>query len=208
MKLKTFINNIINLIYPNICGFCEEFSTKDLCIKCNLKLNKISNINVDIYNDKYFKKHMYIFKYEGLIKEKLLNYKFNNKSYIYKSFVDFFINNEKIYSFLKSYDIIIPVPIHKYRKIIRGYNQSALICKKIAKKINLGYCDDVLYKNTNNKPQSTKNKEERIKNVIGVYKFKNEKKIIGKNILVFDDIYTTGSTVNECAKILIQARSK
>ena len=65
----------------------------------------------------------------------------------------------------------------------------------------------MLLKQKNNKPQSTKNKKDRQENVIGAYYIKNEYKIYNKKILLLDDIYTTGSTVNECAKALKQARS-
>ena len=57
----------------------------------------------------------------------------------------------------------------------------------------------------NIKPQSSLNKEDRIKNVENVYSIKNQEKIINKKILLIDDIYTTGSTVNECSKVLKQA---
>lgn len=202
------INYIINLIYPNVCGICDKISKDDLCKKCEIQLNNIAKINVDIYKNKNFSKHLYIFKYEGIIKERLINFKFNDKIYIYKAFVNFIIKNKKICRFLKNYDIIIPVPIHYRRKIKRGYNQSALIAKEISKNYNsIKYINDVLLKQKNNKPQSTKNKKEREKNVIGAYYIKNEYKIYNKKILLLDDIYTTGSTVNECAKALKQARS-
>lgn len=202
------INYIINLIYPNVCGICDKISKDDLCKKCEIQLNNIAKINVDIYKNKNFSKHLYIFKYEGIIKERLINFKFNDKIYIYKAFVNFIIKNKKICRFLKNYDIIIPVPIHYRRKIKRGYNQSALIAKEISKNYNsIKYINDVLLKKKNNKPQSTKNKKEREKNVIGAYYIKNEYKIYNKKILLLDDIYTTGSTVNECAKALKQARS-
>lgn len=58
------------------------------------------------------------------------------------------------------------------------------------------------------KSQSTLNREQREKNVIGVYKIKNIEKIKNQKILIFDDIYTTGNTVNECAKILVEAGIK
>lgn len=61
-----------------------------------------------------------------------------------------------------------------------------------------------IYKTRNNLPQSTLNKEEREKNVKGMYKAKKIEKIKNKKILIFDDIYTTGETVNECAKELIK----
>ena len=204
-KILWFINYAINLIYPNVCGICEKICKDDLCKKCEIKLNNIMKLKIDIYKNKNFRKHLYLFKYEGIIKEKLIKFKFNEKPYIYKSFVKILIKNKKVCRFLKSYDIIIPVPIHYNRKVIRGYNQSDLISKEIAKSLNIKYEDKVIFKKINNKPQSTKNKEERKVNVIGAYYCKNGHRIYGKKVLILDDIYTTGSTVNECSKVLKNA---
>ena len=207
-KVLSFINHILNLIYPNVCGICGKICKESLCKKCEIKLKNIKKFKIDKIKDKNFEKHLYIFKYEGIIKEKLIEFKFNQKPYLYKTFVKFLIKNKKICRFLKSYDIIIPVPIHYNRKLERGYNQSALIARQIAKQLDIKYGDKVLYKKINNKPQSTKNKEERKQNVIGVYDVKNEYKILNKKILLLDDIYTTGSTVNECSRILKKTGAK
>jgi len=201
-KVLSFINHAINLIFPNVCGICDKICKEDLCKKCELKLKKIQKFKIDNYKDKNFRKHLYIFEYEGIIKEKLIKFKFREKAYVYKAFVNFLIKNKKICRFLKSYDIIIPVPIHYNRKITRGYNQSALIAKEIAKKLNIQYEEKVLLKNVNNNPQSTKNKQDRKENVIGVYYTKNKEKIYNKKVILLDDIYTTGSTVNECSKVI------
>ena len=209
MKLFPFINYVINFIYPNVCGICNKICKSDLCKKCEIKMNSIAKIKIDYYSNKNFKKHLYIFKYEGIIKEKLIDYKFNEKIFIYKSFIKFIINNKKICRFLKSYDIIIPVPIHKKRNKNRGYNQSAVFAREIANNISkLKYVGDVLIKKTNNKPQSKKNRVEREKNVINAYVLQNEQKIKDKKILLLDDIYTTGYTVNECCKVLKQGNPK
>lgn len=209
MQINEIVKYVINLIYPNVCGICDKLCDDDICKKCEIKLNNISKIKIDRYTNKYFKKHLYIFKYEGIIKERLIKYKFNERNYIYKAFVKFMLKNKKICDFLKNYDIIIPVPIHTKRRMERGYNQSALIAKAISKKIpQIDYLEDVLIKKINNKPQSTKNKSERKNNVIGAYYMKNKEKINNKKILLLDDIYTTGNTVNECCKILQSANPK
>lgn len=208
-KILCFINHVINLIYPNVCGICDKIYHENLCPKCNIELNNISKVKIDRYNDKNFQKHLYIFKYEGIIKDRLIKFKFNEKIYIYKAIVNFMLKNKKVCGFLKSYDIIIPVPIHQKRKLERGYNQSALLAQEIANNFtNIKCIKDVLLKRINNKPQSTKNSYERKTNVIGAYYLKNEEKIKNKKVLLLDDIYTTGSTVNECCKILIQADVK
>ena len=111
---------------------------------------------------------------------------------------------KKSFEKLKKYDIIIIVPISNKRKLERGYNQSELIAKEISKIIEVPIEKKVLYKIKNTVPQSTLNKKQREENAKGVYKAKNINRIYNKKILLIDDIYTTGNTVNECANILIQ----
>ena len=108
---------------------------------------------------------------------------------------------------LKRYDTIIPVPISKKRMKERGYNQSTLIAKELSKKIKIDLEINCIIKVKNVKEQSKLNKEQREKNIQNVYELKNKQKIINKKILLIDDIYTTGSTVNECSKILGQGKT-
>ena len=133
-----------------------------------------------------------------------LDYKFNEKSYIYLTFVNFLLKNKKIFENIKNYDTIIPVPISKKRQKERGYNQSLLIAKKIAEQTNLQLINNCLVKTKNIIEQSKLNKEERSHNIQNVYELKNVHLIQNKKILLVDDIYTTGSTVNECSKTLNQ----
>ena len=107
-----------------------------------------------------------------------------------------------------SYDIIGAVPINKERQKERGYNQSTLIAKDLARYIpNLIY-KEILKKTINNKRQSELKKEERLKNVKNVYEIQNSEIIQDKKVILFDDIYTTGSTVNECSRVLKENGAK
>lgn len=203
-------------MYPPICGICEKINKDALCPKCNLELKKQAEVNIlqkeeieeNIKKEKYFEELMYIFKYEGQVRKLILDYKFNEKSYLYKTFVNFLLKNEKIFENIKKYDKIIPVPISKKRNKERGYNQSLLIAEEIANKTNLGLVNNCLIKTKNIIEQSKLNKEDRQQNIQGVYSLQNERLITNKKILLVDDIYTTGSTVNECCKILQQANPK
>mgnify|MGYP004680576015 CR=1 FL=1 len=206
------VSKILNLIYPQICGMCGKINKNSLCKKCEIELkkqveNQIINNGEEI-QDKYFNELMYIFKYEGQIRKLILDYKFNEKSYLYLTFVNFLLKNKKIFENIKNYDTIIPVPISKKRKKTRGYNQSLLIARKIAKLTDLELMNNCLVKTKNIIEQSKLNKEDRTQNIQGVYKLKNKQLIENKNILLIDDIYTTGSTVNECSKILKQGNPK
>ena len=208
-QIKTVqnVSKILNLIYPPICGICGKINKNSLCKKCEIELkkqaeNRITN-NGEEKQYKYFNELMYIFKYEGQIRKLILDYKFNEKSYLYLTFVNFLLKNKKIFENIKNYDTIMPVPISKKRLKARGYNQSLLIAKEIAQRTNLKLMNDCLIKTKNIIEQSKLNKEDRIQNIQGVYKLKNMKLIENKKILLIDDIYTTGSTVNECSKMLI-----
>ena len=191
-----------------MCASCGKIDKNYLCENCRKNLQKLGKVHIDRYKNKYFDEHIYMFRYEKYIREKILNYKFNDKPYYYKTFTNIFITNKKMCDILKSYDIIIPVPIHNKRRKQRGYNQTELIAKELAKKIlNLEYMN-ILTKNANAKPQSLLNKEQRIENAKNVYGVIKNIDIENKKILIFDDIYTTGATANECAKVLRKLKPK
>lgn len=195
------IDYFLELIYPTTCGICGRICKEGICKKCEIKL-KDYEINLKRSSKKYYSESMHIFRYDGEIRKKIIDYKFNNKPYLYKTFAKIILKNEKVCGFLKNYDIIIPVPIHKKRKLSRGYNQTELIAKEISKHTHLKLEKNILAKQKNIVTQSSLNKTKRQKNVKNAFEIKNLEGIINKNVLIFDDIYTTGSTVLECSKVL------
>lgn len=202
--------NIFSLIFPEVCGICGRINPYPTCIKCNVKIkeyeeSKILQEEIEL-QDRYFDELMYMFKYENQIRKLLLDYKFNEKSYLYRTFSDIILKNKKIFENVKKYDTIIPVPISHKRMKERGYNQSELIAKELAKKANLKLVNNCLIKTKNIIEQSKLKKEERKNNIKDVYELENKDLIEDKKILLLDDIYTTGSTVNECSKVLRQGK--
>ena len=192
-----------------MCGICGKINKNYIWDGCKNQIDEIILNNIDLNEDKYFSKHLYLFKYEGIIREKIIEYKFEDKAYLYKFFEKIIINNKKICDFIKSYDIIIPVPISKERKKERGYNQTSLIARSIADDFDkIIFGNSVIIKEKNIQRQSELNKEQRIENVKNSFKIKEDSNIKDKKVLIFDDIYTTGSTVNECAKALKEAGTK
>lgn len=202
------IEKILNIIYPPTCGICGKLNNNFLCNRCKKDLESQAKFNIEKYQNNYFSQHLYIFKYQGMIREILLNYKFNDKSYLYKTIVNFLIKNEKFFKILKSYDTIIPAPINKKRSKQRGYNQSYLIAKEIAKVTGINLEKYCLYKSKNIIEQSKLNKEKRQENVKGAYELRNSERLYNNKILLLDDIFTTGSTAKECCKVLSIAKPK
>lgn len=198
---------VLNFIYPPVCGICGKLNNEFLCRKCEKMLKNQSKFEIieNKYNSNFYDNHLYIFQYQGIIRKIILDYKFNEKAYLYKTFVNFLLKDKKFFNILKTYDTIIPVPISKNRKKQRGYNQCLLLSKEISKILQIENNNNCLYKKKDIIPQSTLNKEEREQNIKGAYELKNIETIKNKRILLIDDIYTTGSTLNECAKILKKA---
>jgi ComF family protein len=158
--------------------------------------------------EKNFEEHTYIFKYEGIIRSVILNYKFHDRAYIYRTFVNFLLKNEKMVEKIKTYDTLIAIPLSNKRYKERGYNQSLLISNKISKVTGVEQEYKNLIKIKNIVEQSKLGKEERVQNIKGVYKLRNPNELKDKKILLIDDIFTTGSTVNEASKIIKMAEPK
>lgn len=201
------LDTILDFIYPPICGICGKENANWLCETCQKRLEKwkILKATNHLPEKDYFEKHLAIFSYQEEIRELILSYKFKENSYLYHTFVKILVNEEKICRFIKTYDIIIPVPIHPKRKGERGYNQTELIAKALGEKLKRRVNTRALRKYKNTKPQSTLNQKERIKNSQNVYAILKEEEIYQKKLLILDDIYTTGSTVKECSKVLKNA---
>lgn len=202
---------MLELIYPPVCGMCDRINKNNICINCKSKIKKylINDIeNCKNNKEVYYDYRIKILKYENIVRERIIEYKFREKTYIYKTLEKIILNNEKIYSFLKKYDIIMPVPMYKKKKLERGYNQTELIARELSKdlEIELDYKDLKKIKNT--KTQSKLTKAERKENIKNAFMIKNTFRGEGKKIILFDDIYTTGSTLNECSRILKEAKVK
>lgn len=208
------LNEILEQIFPTTCGMCGKITKESLCNKCKNKINKeiICKMQIKYINGE-FVKYMYLFKYESELRRIMLSYKFKEKVYLYEFFVKIILKNEKLYNFLKKYDIIIPVPLNYKKLKHRGYNQCELISSEIARNVeNLHSYNDILIKAKNNLRQSSLSLEHRKENVKNAYIIKNLEKnkleIKDKNILIFDDICTTMSTINECTKVLQKLEPK
>lgn len=194
------IDKILNCIFPPCCGICGKIDKKWICSTCyrnirpTIQLRKIRiNKKLHVY---------YIFLYEGIIREKILSYKFKENSYLHKMFSEMIIRNKSICEFIEKYDYVLPVPLHIQNKKKRGYNQTELIAKEISKTVDIFFEKENLIKKVNTKRQSSLNEKERKENVKNVYELKNPDKLKNKKILIFDDICTTGATIYECYKVL------
>lgn len=141
----------------------------------------------------------------GPLKEAIHTYKYEGVFDISNDLSDILIKTLEHFSLNKNY-IIIPVPLHKKKKASRGYNQSELLAKIVAKHFQLELNNQKLVRAKHtNRAQMELSQKEREQNVIDCFQWLGEKDgLKDKKIILIDDVYTTGATLNECAKVLRQ----
>lgn len=105
-------------------------------------------------------------------------------------------------------DLILPVPLHYKRLRMRGFNQSLLLARELFPKYKSIIRSDILQRSENTIPQTSLSREMRRENLASAFSVKNPEDVRGKRICLVDDIYTTGTTVEECSKILIKSGCK
>ena len=98
--------------------------------------------------------------------------------------------------------VLVPVPLDKIKLKQRGYNQSEELAKELSQVLQVPLISNNLIKIKSTSPQMELSKQEREKNLEDAFAIKNPTELAGKKIFLVDDVYTTGSTMNECAKIL------
>ena len=214
-QLISSLSYILDFIFPNKCFSCDSLIKKlYLCDKCHLNfidrsqlcrtcmrqanyICSVCNFNPPAYDYLYS-----ALIYDDIAKEILHKFKYQDQLYI--RFLLSKIIGNICESFIENIDIIIFVPMHRFKLIKRKYNQSALIAKDIAKNYKKVFLTDCIIKNKNNIAQVKLTGDARRNNMQRSFVFnkKYANYIKGKNILIIDDIFTTGSTLHHCAKTL------
>jgi ComF family protein len=107
-------------------------------------------------------------------------------------------------------DLIMPVPLHRWRLLKRRYNQAAELARVLSRKTDIPWNPHLLQRRRNTDSQGHKNKSQRRKNVRGAFTVSSQDKhhIKNKHIILLDDVYTTGATLNACCKTLRNAGAK
>lgn len=225
MKKRAFGDFLLDMLFPKYCFLCQRegsylcqdcLSTIDIlensfclcenpqrlpepgkCRSCRTK--SLNGLYFAVsYKNELVKNLIRKFKYEPCIKnlsENLALLIITHFNLIQKSFGG------------QDY-ILIPIPLAKRRLRRRGFNQSEEIAKKLSENLEIPVAGGCLLKIKETSLQMELSKEMRMENIKGVFAVENAKIIKGKKILLVDDVYTTGSTMEECAKILKASGAK
>lgn len=222
--LKNITSQILDLIYPRYCPLCEEilpYQGGSICPGCVKKLKKVEaprcfrcgkmlgDEGVEYCRDcqetpKHFERGYPAFVYTGSIKKALYAFKYKNQ----RDYARFF--SKCIWQIygpdLRKLQVegIVPVPIHKSRKRRRGYNQAQLLAKELSTYMNIPVYPHYLLRKIKTNPQKDLGEKSRFKNLKNAFKIGGNK-IKLKRVLLVDDIYTTGATIESCTQVLLKA---
>ncbi|MGV8145786.1 MAG: ComF family protein [Alkaliphilus sp.] len=219
MKLITgvedYIDELLELIYPsNIkCICCEgELENKidfNICEYCNSKIKfEITSNNLYLDNE-HLSDSIRVFaitEYNSTIKKLIYKFKYNSQTYLAREMANImarFLEDESLL-----FDAIVPVPLFDAKKRKRGFNQSELLSKYVSEDIKIDYLNNAIVRTKNTAIMHNLTKRERRENVRGAFSVIDSLPLLNKHILLIDDIYTTGATIKECSKIILDAGAK
>ena len=211
--VNLFYQEIINFVLPPICLSCERLlknGSKYLCKNCEDSIIRIDNsigitlsqLNRDDPVSKVYS--LFLFKEDTPIQTLIHELKYGQLRGIGKYYGKI-LGDELLKKSNAEY--IIPVPLHISKKRERGYNQSDFICDGISDALNIQTLKKCLRRTRFTQTQTKLSREERKQNVSGAFELREKYKntIHKKNIIIVDDVITTGSTILECAKVLKNA---
>ena len=191
----------LSLLYPRLCLNCQTIGNY-ICSDCQEKVTG--------FPFQFQPKDTFVWlKYQGLIKKAIYQLKYRFTSSLAQDLVDLALKKQsqeaKRFKASDQNYLITPVPLHQRRKNWRGFNQSASLGKVFAGELNLKFDPNLIKRTKKTEPQVNLAKSERQTNLKDVFLPINESKIKNKKIIVFDDVFTTGTTLKEAGKTLKKA---
>lgn len=209
-----FLKDVYALFYPEVCLCCKEPLTHyetTICITCrhdlpltNFCSEKDNMIEKSCYGRIPVESAtalFYFFK-KGKVQELIHALKYKNQQQVGVILGNWLGNEMKASNRFNSIDCIIPVPLHKNKLKSRGYNQVTTFGKSLAEKLNIKYNETVLKRVSFTNTQTKKIRFDRWKNVDELFIVENHETLKNKHILLIDDIFTTGATLEACYKAL------
>ena len=213
------INDFFNLIFPKLCSACNGALLKNediICTSCIVNLPK-TKFHLDKENpvNKVFwgrvqvemATSFYSFSKKSKVQRLLHQLKYKGVKGVGFVVGKLFGYDLKNSAYFKGIDFIVPVPLHKNKLKKRGYNQSEWIAKGISESMGVPINLDSLFRKEDSQTQTKKGRYKRWENVGEIFDVSNNN-LDKKNILLVDDVVTTGATIEACAQVLINRKCK
>ena len=217
------IQNMKKLLWPEICPFCGKVYGTGICPACESKLNELlvkqpwcmkCGIPIRRMEQEYchdcknkelhFDVGRALWLHKPPVSHSIYQFKYHNQREFGKYYVRELL--KQFESTIRKWnpDLIIPVPIHKRRRRKRGYNQAEILAREIARLTNIPTDSKILKRIRYTNPQKKLDDKLRKRNIQNAFQVRGDISHV-RRVLLIDDIYTTGNTLNECAKKLKEA---
>lgn len=221
-----FPSTLFQFFLPPQCPCCEKFleeGQQEFCSNCLSEIRWIEPpfcsicgipfISKEVENHpcgacmthrKYFTMARALGAYEGSLQEAIHRWKYEGKTYLTPFFAEWMEEGLNRHWGPHSLDLLIPAPLHPQRLRERGFNQALLLVKELSHRAGIPYRKTILQKKKPTIPQVNLSGTEREKGLRGAFQVIGKEELLGKSVLLVDDVYTTGATVNECSKVLLR----
>jgi len=226
------VQSALSFIFPPKCVICDEYLEEEnslgfcqscldelpwikppICPACGLPYLATPEAPDHLCGDCTRNKYAFQWArastiYRTKIRSVIHRFKFGNRPELARALVKTLFVNETVFRDVPQADSIVPVPLHRERLRRRGYNQALLLAKSLGNEINLPVECHNLRRIRKTIPQIGLGPSERKKNVRNAFRIKRPERVKGKKVFLVDDVYTTGNTLNECARTLREAGSE
>ncbi|MGG9960158.1 ComF family protein [Ferruginibacter sp. SUN106] len=215
-SLKNIFSSTLHLFYPHVCTGCGSDLLEEnnlLCLHC---INDLPHTDFAQFNNNPVEKifwgripvtaaHSQFY----FAKETLLQHLIHQLKYKNNTAIGFYLGELMGTSLLQSnrfnhIDYLVPLPLYPDKERKRGYNQAAIICNGMSEVMNVPVLKDTIIRQRFTETQTRKHRTERWENVEGSFVVKDPAIIKGKNILLVDDVVTTGATLEACGSVILQ----
>ncbi|MFC5978034.1 ComF family protein [Flavobacterium salmonis] len=210
------LNYLINLFFPKVCAGCHSLLMTNeivLCTNCRHEM-PLTQYYLDSNNEavkKFYGKieieHASAFLYfnkKGMVQELIHNLKYKGNEEIGTVLGNWYVEDLKNIQLKTPFSAVIPVPLHQKKFRERGYNQVTTFGNTLAKGLNIGYDDTILFRKKYSKTQSKKNLLGRSEGIENVFDVNYSEQNRNKHFLLVDDVLTTGATLEACSRALLK----
>jgi len=210
--MRKILYDFIDLIFPNYCSGCGRpfvAGENNLCSICTIDLPvfQLDEQLLDHFSGRIEVQEARAFLkfYHGGITQKLLHsLKYNGNQELGEHLGNMFIKHLPEESIFTNIEVIVPVPLHKSKQWARGYNQSEVLAKGMAKGLGVSVDSASMVRLKKSETQTKKNRADRWHNVSGIFEIIGDN-LKDKHILLVDDVITTGATLEACGETILKA---
>ncbi len=223
--LRAASDNLLGLVFPSRCLICERpidssrrsplcvehareiiLAEPPVCSKCGRKMfgESVESLVCEECRSKavFYDAGYSAYIYAAPLRELIHLFKYGRRRYLQSFLGGLMLDYLREHADTSQYDAIVPVPLHWWRYWRRGFNQAADLAKPLSKQLRIPILKRNLRRIRYTRPQVGLSPDERKSNIRNAFKVNRPAKIAGKNLLLIDDVITSGATLNECARVL------